>query len=267
MHFATRFASLRGTRGLATAMALLLSASPVLAQTAPATPAPRAAQPRANQPAAPAAPAPAQTPAAPQGQPQQNTGPTVVQLKAEPAQPDWTKICGKDPNNNVEICYTTRDFVSDQGQPVLAVAVYDVKSQPPQRFMRFLMPLSLLLQPGIRFAVDQGQAVPGRYTLCLPNGCFAESQVKDDVINAFKKGTTLNVSAQNPTGRELTFAVPAAGFGKAFDGPPVDPKVLEDQQKKLQEELQKRSDELRKRLESNAGAAPAGGAPAPAPKP
>jgi invasion protein IalB len=270
MHFATRFASLRGTRGLATAMALMLSASPVLAQTAPATPAPRAAQPRPAQPAAPAAPAtPAPAPAAPQGQPPQNTGPTVVQLKAEPAQPDWTKICGKDQNNNVEICYTTRDFVSDQGQPVLAVAVYDVKSQPPQRFMRFLMPLSLLLEPGIRFAVDQGQPVPGRYTLCLPNGCFAESQVKDDVINAFKKGTTLNVSARNPTGRELTFAVPAAGFGKAFDGAPVDPKVLEEQQKKLQDELQKRSDELRKRLESNAAGgipSPAGAAPA-APKP
>ena len=119
--------------------------------------------------------------------------------------------------------------------------------------MRFLMPLSLLLQPGIRFAIDQGQAVPGRYTLCLPNGCFAEAQVKDDVINAFKKGTMLNVSAQNPTGRELTFAVPAAGFGKAFDGAPVDPKVLEDQQKKLQDELQKRSDELRKASREQCG--------------
>jgi invasion protein IalB len=268
MHFATRLASLRSSRPLATAMALMLSASPVIAQTAPATPAtpaaPRAAQPRPAAPAAPAPAAPAPAPAAPQAQAPQNTGPTIVQLKAEPAQPEWTKICGKDPNNNVEICYTTRDFVSDQGQPVLAVAVYDVKSQPAQRFMRFLMPLSLLIQPGVRFAIDQGQAVQGKYTLCLPNGCFAEAQVKDDVINAFKKGTTLNISAQNPTGRELTFAVPAAGFGKSFDGPPVDPKVLEEQQKKLQEELQKRSDELRKRLESNAGAAP--GAP-PAPKP
>jgi invasion protein IalB len=253
MEFATRIASMQGARGLATAMALVLSATPVLAQN------PKAAQQRPAAPA-PAAPAPAgQAPAAP------NAGPAVVQLKPEPAQPEWTKICGKDPNTNVEICYTTRDFVSDQGQPVLAVAVYDVKSQPAQRFMRFLMPLSLLLQPGIRFAVDQGQPVPGKYTLCLPNGCFAEAQVKDDTINAFKKGTTLNVSAQNPVGREITFAVPAAGFGKAYDGPPVDPKVLEEQQKKLQEELQKRSDELRKRLESNA--AGQGGAAAPAAAP
>jgi len=45
--------------------------------------------------------------------------------------------------------------------------------------------------------------------------------------------------------------VPLAGFGKAFDGPPIDPKVLEEQQKKLQAELQKRAEEERKRLEAS----------------
>lgn len=261
MSIATRFGSRWGKTGLATAMVLVLSASPLLAQTTPA-PAPTApAQPRAQQsrPAAPAAPG-QQPQAAQQSQAaQQNTGPTVVQVKAEPSQPDWTKVCGKDQANNTEICYTTRDFVSDQGQPVLAVAVYDVKGSQPQRIVRFLMPLSLLLQPGIRFAVDQGQATPGRYAICFPNGCFAEAQVTPDFINSLKKGTTLNVSVQNQAGREVTFAVPAAGFGKAFDGPAIDPKVLEQQQKKLQEELEKRSEELRKRIESNAasGAAPA----------
>lgn len=269
MSFATRFASLGGTRGLATALALMVSA-PVLAQTAPAQ---RPAAPAA-QPARPAAPAPAQPPA--QGaQPQQNAGPTVVQVKSEPSQPDWTKVCGKDQNTNTEICYTTRDFVSDQGQPVLALAVYDVKGPQAQKVVRFVMPLGLLLQPGLRFAVDQGQAVAGRYVMCLPNGCFAEAQVKDDFIASLKKGANINVSVQNQMGREITFAVPAAGFGKAFDGPPIDPKVLEEQQKKLQEELQKKSEEMRqKMLNSGAGtpgapAAPGAAAPAAqaAPKP
>src|SRR5919107_4764874 len=249
MSIATRIASLGGTRGLATALALLVSA-PVLAQTAPA-------QRPAAQPARPAAPA--QQPA--QGaQPQQNAGPTVVTVKAEPSQPEWTKVCGKDQNTNTEICYTTRDFVSDQGQPVLALAVYDVKGQQAQQVVRFVMPLGLLLQPGLRSAVDQAQPISGRYVMCLPNGCFAEAQVKDDFIASLKKGANLNVSVQNQVGREITFAVPAAGFGKSFDGAPIDPKVLEEQQKKLQEELQKRSDELRKQLGSNSGgAAPAAG--------
>ena len=39
-------------------------------------------------------------------------------------------------------------------------------------------------------------------------------------------------------------------IAKAYDGPPTDPKVFEEQQKKLQDELQKRAEDARKRLES-----------------
>ncbi len=203
--------------------------------------------------------APAQkgnTPAqAPAGAPA-NQGPSIVQVKPEPSQPEWTKVCGKDPANNKEICYTTRDFISDQGQPVLAVAVYDVKGDST-RIMRFLMPLGLLLTPGIRFGVDQAQPVAGRYQICFPNGCFAEAQIKEDGLNAIKKGTNLNVSVQNQVAREVTFQIPLAGFAKAFDGPAIDPKVLQEQQEKLKEQLQKLGEEQRKRMEGAAGAAPA----------
>ncbi|MEP6841192.1 MAG: invasion associated locus B family protein, partial [Bradyrhizobium sp.] len=41
-------------------------------------------------------------------------------------------------------------------------------------------------------------------------------------------------------------------FAKAYDGPPTDPKVFEENQKKLQEELQKRAEEQRKKLEQSA---------------
>ena len=47
-------------------------------------------------------------------------------------------------------------------------------------------------------------------------------------------------------------------FAKAYDGPPTDPKVFEENQKKLQEELQKRAEEQRKKLEgAGVGANPA----------
>src|SRR5690349_7474952 len=234
MSFATRIASLGGACGLAIAAALLASA-PASAQ----------APKPAAQPAKPAAPAPAQAQ-------QQGGGPTVVQVKAEPSQPEWTKVCGKDQNTNTEICYTTRDFVSDQGQPVLAVAVYDVKGDP-NKMVRFLVPLGLLVQPGLRFATDQGEAEQGRFDICFPTGCFAQSPMKEDQIAAMKKGTTLNISVQNQFAREVTFQVPLAGFGKVYDGPPIDPAVLEQQQKALQDQMQKQADEMRKKLEQGGG--------------
>jgi invasion protein IalB len=246
MSFATSLARLRGSIGIA-ALVGLAATAPGMAQTLTQPTQPRPAQPRPAQPAQPAQPAPAQ----------QAGASTVVQVKPEPSQADWTKVCGKDQAQNAEVCYTTRDFVSDQGQPVLAVAVYDAKGPQPQKIVRFLMPLGLLLQPGVRFAVDQGQPTPGRYAICFPNGCFAEAPgLKDDVVNQMKKGSTLNVSVQNQAMREVTFAVPLTGFGKAFDGPPIDPKVLEEQQKKLQEELQKRSEDMRQRLQQGGQAPP-----------
>lgn len=237
---------------------LLATVLPAAAQQAqPAQPRPAApAQPRPAAPA-PAAPAPA-APAAGAAQ-QPNAGPTVVQVKPEPSQTEWTKVCGKDPGNQREICYTTRDFVSDQGQPVMAVAVYDVKGDP-NRIVRFLLPIGLLLTPGMRFGVDQAQPIAGRFQICFPNGCFAEATVNEAQLNAFKRGTTVNVSVQNQAAREVTFQVPLGGFSKAFDGAPIDPAELQKQQEQLQQEIQKREEELRKRLLE-------GSTPAPAPRP
>lgn len=253
-HPAPSFAARALSLGLAAALGL----APIAAHAQqPQRPAQRPAQPAAPQ--QPAQPAQGQAPA----------GPSVVQVKPEPSQTSWTKVCGKDEAANKEICYTTRDFVSDQNQPVLAVAIYDVKGDPT-KIVRFLMPLGLLLRPGIRFGVDTQQPTPGQYAICFPNGCFAEAQVTDAVINQMKKGNTLSVSVQNQAGREVSFAIPLADFAKGFDGPAIDPKVLEAQQKELQDELAKRQEELRQRLGGSApGAAPGapGAAPAPAPAP
>lgn len=190
--------------------------------------------------------------------------PMIVQVVPEPSQTEWTKVCGSDPGTNSEICYTTRDFVSDQGQPVLAVAVYDVSGgapDAPTKIVRLLMPLGLLLQTGVRFAADQNRATNGTFAICFPNGCFAEAPVTDEIITQFKRGNTLNVSVQNQVGQVVTFAVPLTGFTAGFDGDPIDPQALEDQQRRLQEELQRRSDELRQRLEQQAGEPPAAPAP------
>ena len=231
------------------AASLFASAQDASAQ-APATPAQKPAQPKpaqpAQQPAPPAAPAPA---------------PAANQVNLQPSQSDWTKVCGKDQAANKEICYTTRDFGQAPDQPpVLAIAVYDVKGDD-NRIVRFLLPPALLLRPGIRFSVDKGAGIEGAFEICFPNGCFAEAKVRGPTIDQVKKGTALNIQVKNQAGNDIAFVEPLSGFGKAFDGPPIDPKVLEEQQELLRQEMQKRAEDERKRLEAQTPA-PAGAAPA-----
>jgi invasion protein IalB len=207
---------------------------------------------------------PAQQPAQQQPAQQPPAGPTVVALKADPNQADWTKVCGKDPASQQDVCYTTRDFVAENDTPVLALAVYESKvGQQTQRTVRFLLPLTFLLQPGIRSNVDSGQPVNGRYTICVQNGCFAEFSANEAFLNSMKRGTTMTVQVQNQAAREVSFTLPLAGFAKGFDGPAIDPRVLEEQQRKLQEELQRRSEEMRRQMQGGAAPAQPGAAPAP----
>ena len=58
------------------------------------------------------------------------------------------------------------------------------------------------------------------------------------------------LQAINMQGTPISLPIPLGDFAKAYDGKPIDPKVFEAQQKKLQSELQKKAEEARKKLEA-----------------
>lgn len=216
-----------------------------LASAQAQTPKPPAGQPAGGQPAG----APMQG-----GQPQ---GPMKVDLISNNS--EWVKVCGQDQGNQKKICYTTRDFSTAADQPpAIAVAIYDIQGDD-NRVFRLLTPVGLLLRPGFRFSVDKGAQQEGAFEICMPNGCFAETKVKAGVIDSLKKGTTLNVVFKNSLNSELTFTMPLSGLGKAFDGPPIDPKALEAKQQQVQQELQQKLEDKakaqRQQLEQQGGVA------------
>ena len=105
-------------------------------------------------------------------------------------------------------------------------------------------------------STNQPQQSP--YVICFANGCMSDYDATAEVLASLKKGQNLVIQAINANGQPLTLPLPLADFGKAYDGPPTDPKVFEEQQKKLQEELQKRAAETLQKLEAAAEAEPAG---------
>ncbi|RFB80943.1 invasion associated locus B family protein [Methylovirgula sp. 4M-Z18] len=229
---------------------------------------------QAGKPAAQAPAAPAQG-GAQQQQPDQNTGPQSVSL--QPVGQEWIKLCGAEPapppapaGTQKKICYTTRDFGQDPADgPILAMAVYDTQGDDT-KIVRFLTPVGLMLQRGIRVTVDkiaQLQQLEGKYTICIPNGCFAELQMKSAQFESLKKGNALTVSVKNAYDAQVDFTIPLQGFGAAFDGAPMDPKKLEEQQKAMQDAMEAQARQKQQELEQQQkqlqGNAPASGAPAP----
>jgi invasion protein IalB len=222
--------------------------------------APKAAAPKAAPPkAAPKAPGPAaQAPAAapPQapagGQPPEQQ---QVQLIYAP----WTKFCLKGQDANAkQVCFTGKDGRIESGQPVIAAVIIEPEGEP-KKILRVTLPLGMQLVHGTRVIVDNNPPAQSPYVICFANGCMSDYEVTPELLANLKKGQNLIVQAINSNGAPLTLPLPLGEFAKAYDGPPTDPKVFEETQKKLQEELQKRAEEARKKLEAGQAS---GGPPA-----
>ena len=255
----------------ATIMLAAVGASYAVAQPtpAPANPPPAPAKPRAA-PAKPAA-QPAQqqqAPAAQQAPAQQQAAPNggdQPQLIFSP----WVKLCNKDADPKAKrICVTVKDGRVESGLLVVSVAIIEMDGEA-KKLLRMSLPYGVALQHGTRLIVDQGQPATSPFVTCLPpvvppGGCIADYEASTDMIGRMKKGQILTVQAIHMNGQAMSPQMELKDFAKAYDGPPTDPKVFEEQQKKLQDELQKRAEEARKRLESQP---PQAAAPAPATPP
>ena len=248
----------------ATALSAAILVSGAQAQTpAPAPSAPAAAPkakaaPKAAPKAPAAAPAPTtQAPAPPAGAPSAAGAPAADQVQLIYA--PWTKFCLKGQDAGAkQVCFTGKDGRIESGQPVIAAVIIEPEGEP-KKILRVTLPLGMQLVHGTRVIVDANAPAQSPYVICFQNGCMSDYDVTPELLASMKKGQNLVVQAINSNGAPLTLPLPLAEFAKAYDGPPTDPKVFEETQKKLQEERQKRAEEARKKLEANP---PAGGAPA-----
>jgi invasion protein IalB len=224
--------------GLIVAAAFAL---PAIAQTPPAKKETPKAAPKApaKKDATPSAQPPAQ-PAQPQAQQEQ-----IPQLIYSP----WTKFCLKGQDASAkQVCFTGKDGRLESGLPVVAAVIIEPEGET-KKVLRVTLPLGMQLQYGTRIVIDSNAPQQQPFVICFQNGCMSDYEATADTLANLKKGQTLYVQAFNANGVPFTLTLPLVEFGKAYDGPPTDPKVFEEQQKKLQEELQKRANEAREKLE------------------
>jgi invasion protein IalB len=236
----------------ASALALTTTLLAIAFGSAAIAQAPPAAQPQPKAPARP--PAAATAPKAPPAQQKPPETPPAAPGSAEAQLPQliyspWTKFCLKGQEANAQqVCFTGKDGRIESGMPVVAAVLIEPEGEP-KKVLRVTLPLGMQLPPGTRVIVDQGQPMNAPYVICFTNGCMADYEASSELIGKLRKGQGLVVQGVNSQGQFISIPLPLVDFGKAYDGPPTDPKVFEEQQKKLQDDLQKRAEEARKKLE------------------
>jgi invasion protein IalB len=210
------------------ALLFALAVGGAYAQTKPAPPAPKPPVPAQPAPAAPAAPA------------------AAAQAVPELIYSPWIKQCGKPQDaGGKATCITNRYSFADSGFPMVSIALIEPEGE--KKLFRITVPEPVIMPPGLRLVVDQGQPAQGVYITCLRGSCLSDLEATPDMLTKMKSGQSLFVQVVTLSNQVAAFPLPLGDFKKVNEGPATDPKVVEAEQKKLQEDLQRRLEDTRKK--------------------
>lgn len=146
-----------------------------------------------------------------------------VHLALRPLQ-NWLKACGPDKRLGEPTCYVTRDYGAG-GQTVLGLSVHDLQKSH-KVVLLFIIPPELIANSHPRFSIDGGHVGATARQACFPNGCFVRADVDRSLLEALKGGDELLLWGRTQSRGDFILHAPLSGFAAAFDGEPIDPKLL-----------------------------------------
>ena len=132
---------------------------------------------------------------------------------------DWTVRCETRGTPAVKSCEMVQ-AVTAQGQasPVTQIAIGRANKGDPIKVV-FQLPINIWIPAGVTFVYDAKEpALPATYRWCVPAGCFADIDLKDDLVKKLRVRTLpgrfeFKDAGQRPVAIPISFK----GFGQAFD--------------------------------------------------
>ena len=205
-------------------------------------PAPPAASPGRRRPASPAS----------RGRPKRPAAGAADLFALDQVLPQGPARTAADPNAK-QVCFTGKDARIESGMPVVAAVLIEPEGEDEEDSARHVAARHAARPRHARHRRSE-PADDGALRDLLHQWLHGRlrSQRRHDRQDEEGAGPGRSGDQLPPASRSV-WCCRSTDFAKAYDGPPTDPKVFEEQQKKLQEELQRRADEARKKLESQQG--------------
>lgn len=130
---------------------------------------------------------------------------------------DWQIRCDTPPGAQTEQCTLIQSVVaedrSNAGLTVILLKTADQKS----RLMRVVAPLGVLLPSGLGLKLDNVDVGRAGFVRCLPNGCVAEVQMDDKLLNQLKTAKTATFIIFETPEEGIGFPLSLNGLAEGYD--------------------------------------------------
>ena len=173
------------------------------------------------------------------------------------------KVCRKnEQTGNKQICLVQHEGLDpNTGIVVVSAAVRSVEGLDKQSLLVGVTTAnSLVIPAGAQIKIDDSEPISLQYAVCLPTSCQVQMDLTKEIFDKMRKGKQMIVAAMNMQQKSMGFPVPLTGFGKAFDGPPVDNTKYEEARRQMMEQSRQRQIELARKAKEQP---PAGVPPQP----
>lgn len=118
------------------------------------------------------------------------SGPAFAQGTVKAEFGDWQMSCDTPPGASAEQCAIIQNVLAED-QPNVGLSVIVLRTADREaRLLRVLAPLGVLLPNGLGLNVDGEDMGRVAFVRCLPNGCIAEVELDDDIIDVLSNGST-----------------------------------------------------------------------------
>ncbi|MEM7303751.1 MAG: invasion associated locus B family protein [Pseudomonadota bacterium] len=128
----------------------------------------------------------------------------------------WKVICDTPPGASSEQCALMQNVLAadreDVGLSVVVLKTADKKA----RILRVLAPLGVLIPHGLGLNVDGKNIGRANFVRCMPDGCYAEVILEEQLLNTLKNGKTATFFVFNTPEEGIGIPIELKGFGDGF---------------------------------------------------
>lgn len=143
-------------------------------------------------------------------------GKTEEKAASAPASGDlWTVRCQESDKAKEHCEVFQRLIVKESGARVAEFAIGFPEKKDAARGV-VVLPLGILLQPGVEMKIDEGKAYAFKVRYCTQAGCFAYVNLDQALLDLMKNGEVARFVFKSADGKDVNLSMPLTGFGKAL---------------------------------------------------
>ncbi|WP_108658514.1 invasion associated locus B family protein [Acuticoccus kandeliae] len=136
---------------------------------------------------------------------------------------DWQIRCERPVGAPSEQCALVQNVEAQDRANVGLTVIFLHTADRQARILRVLAPLGVLLPSGLGLSIDENEVGLAGFVRCLPEGCIAEVELDDGLMERFEAGNTATFVIFQTPEEGIGIPISLNGFSEGFsalDNPP-----------------------------------------------